>query len=286
MWDEIVRRIGQAGSWSPILDACPDDAGVQLERGRLEAGEPWYVAQLAGLQFYRYDQPDLNEEPLRPDPGERLNLVRRPDNPHDTNAVEVWLRNEHMLGHVARGLAARIAPALDRGVPLRCYALGPGMGEAWSVQALFVGRPMAEDHGFWLHHQVADAEWVVSCAKRHADAPHIRHGEAFARRQKDARQARLMQAVRAFEALPVDAGLVPPARKEGTARFLAARLGMSERLLARLVGESGAVFQIHMRGCYAKRPRSVLVTPELRAALLARCAAPTSRVQAKRLRAR
>lgn len=51
MWEEIERRIHDAASWRPALDACPETTGVQIERPGLEAGEPWCVTQLAGLQF-------------------------------------------------------------------------------------------------------------------------------------------------------------------------------------------------------------------------------------------
>jgi hypothetical protein len=44
-------------------------------------------------------------------------LVRNPDNPVDPNAVEVHVPAiGHMIGHVPRGVAARLAPLLDEGV--------------------------------------------------------------------------------------------------------------------------------------------------------------------------
>lgn len=46
-------------------------------------------------------------------------LVRNPANEHDANAVEVHVpmlgRQQSMVGHVPRDLAARLAPSLDRG---------------------------------------------------------------------------------------------------------------------------------------------------------------------------
>ncbi len=41
-------------------------------------------------------------------------LVRRPDNPVDPNAIEVWSSGV-MVGHLPAGLARRLAPQLDRG---------------------------------------------------------------------------------------------------------------------------------------------------------------------------
>ena len=135
MWDELEQHIADAGSWRPALHACPDAADLQLERPRLEAGEPWHTTQLAGLQFYRYNSRGLDEAPVRPDVGERLHLVRRPDNPADANAVEVWLRNEHLLGHIPRDLAARIAPELDHGISLRAAGRRPGLGRPRALAA-------------------------------------------------------------------------------------------------------------------------------------------------------
>lgn len=59
------RHIQDAAGWRPALDACPETAGVQIERPKLEAGEPWCVTELAGLQFYAYDAPGLDDTPTR-----------------------------------------------------------------------------------------------------------------------------------------------------------------------------------------------------------------------------
>lgn len=83
------RSPTDADRWRVELGVCPATSAVRLERPRLETGEPWCVTRLAGLQFYGYGEPGLDGAPLWPDAGERLNLVRRPDNPVDGNAVEV-----------------------------------------------------------------------------------------------------------------------------------------------------------------------------------------------------
>lgn len=113
----------------------------------------------------------------------------------------------------------------------------------------------------------------------------------LAQRQVRARLDRLTQAVRAFEAMPADPALVPPAGEEHDAWWLAWHLGMSETLLARLVRDAGAAITVHMRGCYAisgetpfrPGPCAVLITPALRDALLAWCAAPTTRASRQAL---
>ncbi len=82
----------------PNLDGWEGtDAGVEIEA--LRRGEPWLDTTVAGLQFYDYAGIDeLTGEPLIPAAGDRLSLVREPENPHDPNAVEVWWRNGIRLG--------------------------------------------------------------------------------------------------------------------------------------------------------------------------------------------
>ena len=46
--------------------------------------------------------------------GERLWLVRQPDNPYDHNAIQVQRENGEAIGFLARGLASSLAPYLDR----------------------------------------------------------------------------------------------------------------------------------------------------------------------------
>lgn len=48
------------------------------------------------------------------EPGERVKLVREPDNPHDPNAIAVKSGDE-CLGYIARDDAAKLAPYLDAG---------------------------------------------------------------------------------------------------------------------------------------------------------------------------
>jgi single-stranded-DNA-specific exonuclease len=46
--------------------------------------------------------------------GETLWLVREPDNAYDRNAIQVQRENGEAIGFLARGLAASLAPYLDR----------------------------------------------------------------------------------------------------------------------------------------------------------------------------
>jgi hypothetical protein len=69
-------------------------------------------SQLAG--FRHYEGPDAYSA-LRA--GERLTLVREPDNPYDANAVRVEWRGRK-LGYVPRRENAAVARHLDRGTEL------------------------------------------------------------------------------------------------------------------------------------------------------------------------
>jgi len=50
--------------------------------------------------------------------GDRVELAREPDNPHDANAIRVLWRGQ-ILGYVPRRENAALAWGLDRGTPLR-----------------------------------------------------------------------------------------------------------------------------------------------------------------------
>lgn len=115
----------------------------------IRIGQPWAETAIAGLQFYDYGTPGLSGKPVSPALGDRIVLVRAPDNQNDANAIEVWWRNSVRLGHLPRELAAEVAPRLDAGAPCRAYVLSPGNGEPWSAWALILGeavRPAYDRH--------------------------------------------------------------------------------------------------------------------------------------------
>jgi hypothetical protein len=118
------------------------DAAVEADR--IRAGEPWHDGSVAGLQFYGYGERGLNGEPIRPRLGQRLALVRAPDNAFDGYAVEVWLGNGVMLGHLPADVAGWVAGPLDAGRPLRAYCSHPGDWTPWSLRVLLVGEALVE----------------------------------------------------------------------------------------------------------------------------------------------
>ncbi|SFT27207.1 HIRAN domain-containing protein [Methylobacterium sp. yr668] len=119
------------------------DAAVEADR--IRAGEPCCEAPVAGAQFYAYATEGLDGEPIRPRSGQRLNLVRDPENFFDENAVQVWLGNSTMLGHLPANVASWVAEPLDAGRPLRAYCSHPGDGTAWSLRVLLVGQALASE---------------------------------------------------------------------------------------------------------------------------------------------
>lgn len=83
-------------------------ASVQAQQVRL-------LVQSSPLAGFRYHEaPGLFPE-LRI--GDRLELVREPDNPHDPNAVVVEWRGRR-LGYVPRRENSALAWAMDRGEPV------------------------------------------------------------------------------------------------------------------------------------------------------------------------
>ena len=72
--------------------------------------------------------------------GDHLHTVWAPQNPYDGNAIELWWRNRHRLGHLPRTVAQALASRIDEGLPLRVYAVEPADGGTWSLRVLLVGK--------------------------------------------------------------------------------------------------------------------------------------------------
>lgn len=74
------------------------------------------LVQSSPLAGFRYHEAKAAFAELRA--GDRLDLVREPNNPHDANAVRVEWRGRK-LGYVPRRENAALAWAMDRGEPVR-----------------------------------------------------------------------------------------------------------------------------------------------------------------------
>lgn len=129
--------------FAPILDKDgPVSANITNLPDFGEASDLPYICQpIAGLQYYDFNKLDELIGWIRPTRGDRLQLVRRPANPYDENAVEVhWRNGQFHLGHLPREIARVVAPLLDEGRTVRCYAMNSGNENAWSLWALLVAE--------------------------------------------------------------------------------------------------------------------------------------------------
>jgi len=95
-WMAIVTAV----IWGPV-SAVAADAAIIVQR-----------SPLAG--FRHYDGAGLWRDMKA---GDRLELVREPENPYDAGAIRVEWRG-HKLGYVPRHDNAAVARQLDRGTPL------------------------------------------------------------------------------------------------------------------------------------------------------------------------
>ncbi len=91
------------------------------------------LCPVAGLQFYDYWRDDGLGGRAVPAEGDRVSLVRQPDNAHDRRAIEVWWKNGVRLGHLPRPWARRLAPWMDIGLHVSAAIRDPGNGSAWSM---------------------------------------------------------------------------------------------------------------------------------------------------------
>jgi hypothetical protein len=92
------------------------------------------VLAVAGVSFRPDDVADASF-----DPGERLSLIREPENEHDPNAIGVW--NEHrtlQAGYVPRESAAELDGS-ELAVSL--WRAGPGLRVLVVPAGSWVGRP-------------------------------------------------------------------------------------------------------------------------------------------------
>lgn len=247
-------------------DAFPDLTGldgtdVMVEAPALLACEPWFCTEVAGLQFYAYGQVDeLTGERILPMPGDRLHLVREPANPHDENAIQVWWRNAHMLGHLPRYTAECIAPLMDAGTAARAYVHHPGDGEAWSLRALVVGPAAEKIHGRHIQN-VAWAALDPSVEEREYRRMLRDRADMTRKSMERHRRNRIRDAVETFRHVPCEPILPEPnAHGRTDVDDIAEVLRCSRSTVVRIASSVGIAL--------GRWDFTVKVTAELRAALL------------------
>ena len=230
------------------------ETDIGIEIARIGNGEAWCSTHVAGLQFYSYDDDDGLDGRVRPVAGDRLHLVRQPENLYDRNAIEVWWRNEYRLGHVPRELAAEIAGNLDAGISLRAYVWNGGDGSAWSLDMMLIGEPVRARHTDWIENEARIGVRQIDRAAQKTNAPWRRRSEDDARRfeveARDRRQDRLTQAVAAFSKMAWEPDL-PSVGESVHAERLADCLACSVPTAWKLIGRAGIEKVVFRRGYYA-----------------------------------
>ncbi|MGU3665622.1 HIRAN domain-containing protein [Methylobacterium sp. A49B] len=253
----------------PDLDGLADTP-VGIEHDGLARGEAWFTCEVAGLQFYDYHRHDEDLDVLvMPAAGDRLQLMRDPENPHDRNAIRVVWRNDRQLGHVPRTLACDVAPLLDAGAPARAYVVDAGDGEAWSCRALIVGAAAAPWHERHMRHVVREALSARPIEEGRLYRRALKRAERAADRACTMRTRRLRQAVDVLLGVPFDPEL-PAVGGRCTPEALARALACSRSTVVRIAGGVGNPI-----GRYT---HDIEMTPELDAALRTWCRAPRSKV--------
>lgn len=256
----------------PIVPDLTGLAGtpVAVELPRLAVGEPWFTTQVAGLQFYDYGRRDEDLDVIvMPTNGDRLQLVRDPENPHDHHAIRIVWRNDRQLGHVPRTVACDVAPLLDAGAAARAYVVDAGDGEAWSCRALIVGAAAAPWHERHLAHVVSEALHARPEREDRLRRRSLKRAERAATTLQTMRRRRLRQAVDVLMGVPFEPEL-PAVGTYCDPTQLARALSCSRSTIARLAKGVGQPFG---RWC-----TWLQVTAELDAALREWCRAPRSKI--------
>lgn len=97
---------------APVLAAWLLAAAAPLSAAQAEALMLVQNSPLAGFRYYEGTALWAEMQP-----GDRLDLVRERDNPHDANAIRVLWKGQ-MLGYLPRRENAAVARQLDRGAPV------------------------------------------------------------------------------------------------------------------------------------------------------------------------
>ena len=98
----------------PTSRICALCCGLALAFAAL-AGEVRILVQSSPLAGFQYHAGEALWQEMRE--GDRLTLVREPENPHDGNAIRVEWRGQK-LGYLPRAENRSVAAAMDRGEPV------------------------------------------------------------------------------------------------------------------------------------------------------------------------
>ena len=92
-----------------------------------------------GRQDHISDLLDVIEDQNAPQPqGWPLEVVREPNNPHDSNAINIKYQGKS-LGHLNRELAANLSPQIQQGTVVKTYLreiTGNGLDQIFGVNIM------------------------------------------------------------------------------------------------------------------------------------------------------
>ena len=101
-------------SWLADIMAQSDFKGTDL--GCYAWPEAYVDVAIARLQYHEAGDADECLGRIAPKRGDRVDLIREPDNYYDSNAIKVmWRNGQHQLGYIPRQLAEHLAPIMDSG---------------------------------------------------------------------------------------------------------------------------------------------------------------------------
>lgn len=84
--------------------------------------------------------------------GQRLKLVREPNNPYDPNAIAIKTEDSQHLGYINKKLASAIAPEMDSGVKFRASVSsvtgGNGKNYGINIEIVRIDKPVC--FGFFM----------------------------------------------------------------------------------------------------------------------------------------
>lgn len=99
----------------PAIASPPANPAKRITRLRAEDATESFFCAVVGESFKNEDGGDRQEIIRRlAKAGEQVHLEREPDNPHDDNAIAVFVEDQQ-IGYLKTEVAARHAPKIDTG---------------------------------------------------------------------------------------------------------------------------------------------------------------------------
>ena len=111
---------------------------------------PFWTMPIAGIQYHEVGEYDECLGTIIPALGDRLELVREPDNHYDENAIKVmWRNGQHHIGYIPRTIASYIAQIMDSGSLIESYIL-ISSEQNWGIHIILYNKLFEENKGWKL----------------------------------------------------------------------------------------------------------------------------------------